>query len=58
MDKEIDLEQEIDADFTGHSEENLAKAFDKQPAKKNNVPVTVFSSNKKIIKNKRIVVFE
>ena len=58
MDKELDFEQEIEADFTGHSEEKLAKAFDKQPAKKNNVPVTVFSSKKTIDKNKRIVIFE
>ena len=59
MDKELELEKEIEADYTGFSEEESDKAVDKHPKRPNNVPVTLFSSkNKKPTTAKKVVVFE
>lgn len=56
----MELEQEnTEADYTGHNEDELDKAVDKQPKRQSNVPVTLFSSkNKKPTTAKKVVVFE
>ena len=56
MDKEKDLEEIIEADFTGHSEQILDKAVDLPPKQGKRTSGTIFSPKKKNTSTKKKII--